>query len=93
MLFKKLKKNYAYPELKWPSYARELTEEEKLLVNGGGQQAMTSQHQAEITEAIKDPAFSNCYDVTTDAAYFIPGVGIYVGGGMTVGKEVVELGI
>ena len=32
-------------------------------------------------------------DVATDVAYFIPGVGIYVGGDMTVGKEVVELGI
>jgi len=49
-LFKRRK--YVYPELKWPSYARELTEEEKLLVNGGGP-AMSSQHQAEIAEAYK----------------------------------------
>ncbi|MBO4321106.1 MAG: LysM peptidoglycan-binding domain-containing protein, partial [Treponema sp.] len=40
----------------------------------------------DFLEAINDPTFSNWYDVATDAAYFIPGVGIYVGGGMTVGK-------
>ena len=34
-----------------PDDARELTDEELFLVNGGG--AMTSQHQAEISEAYK----------------------------------------
>ena len=49
-MFRLFKKNYAYPELKWPSYARELTEEEKLLVNGGGG-TMSPEDQQAMAEA------------------------------------------
>jgi LysM repeat protein len=36
-MFRLFRKKYAYPEVKCPRNAREMTDEEMLLVNGGGE--------------------------------------------------------
>ncbi len=53
-MFRLFKKKYVYPELKWPSYAREMTEYEKRFVVNGGAPAMTPEDQYNIAEAYKN---------------------------------------
>ena len=45
----------------------------------------------DFVEAMNNPTFSNWYDVAADGAGLIPYAGPYIGGGMAMGKDLVEM--